>query len=77
MEEAAKWRQELASERGELQRLYSERMRRLRDQEDAAAQRARDLQREAERAGFEQRQRMVAEDDRIRSLQQVWYQPMH
>lgn len=71
MEEAAKWRKELATERAELERMYMERLRRLRDQEDAASQRACDLQREAERAAFEQRQRMVAEDDRIRALQQV------
>lgn len=76
MEEAAKWRKELAGEREELERMYMERVRRLRDQEDAATQRARDLQREAERSAFEQRQRMVAEDDRIRALQQVLCPPV-
>eukprot|EP00892_Ulva_mutabilis_P008038 jgi/Ulvmu1/5606/UM023_0143.1 len=77
MEEAAKWRKELAHEREELERTYMERVRRLRDQEDAATQRARDLQREAERSAFEQRQRMVAEDDRIRSLQQERERDIH
>lgn len=72
IEEAAQWRKELANERAELERIYMERLRRLRDQEDAAAQRASDLQRGAERSAFEQRQRMVAEDDRIRALQKVW-----
>jgi hypothetical protein len=71
LEEAARWRKEMSKERNELERLYSERMKRVRELEDSAAARARDMQREAERVAFEQRQRMVAEDDRIRAMQQV------
>lgn len=70
-EEAARWRHDMAQQRGELDRLYSERLKHVRELEDAAALRAGELQRAAERAAFDMRQRMVAEDDRMRATLQV------
>jgi hypothetical protein len=70
-EEAARWKHELAQQRGELERLYTQRMKHLHDLEDAAVSRAQDLQRAAERASFDMRQCMVAEDDRMRAARQV------
>lgn len=70
-EEAARWRHDMAQQRGELDRLYSERLKHVRVLEDAAALRACELQRAAERTSLDMRQRMVAEDDRMRSALQV------
>lgn len=70
-EEAAKWRQAMTQQREELETLYSERMRRLRDMEEAAVARVQDLHHAAKRTALEMRQRMLGEDDRMRASLQV------
>jgi hypothetical protein len=69
--EAARWRQEMRRERAELERLYGERVKRLREQEEALMSRAREQQRDVERAAFEHRQRLIEEDSRLREWQNV------
>lgn len=69
--EASRWRKELRKERAELERLYGERVARLRAREDAAAAAAAEARREGERRAFEQRQAALAEDERLRALQNV------
>lgn len=70
-EESSRWRHEMTQQRGELERLYTERMKHVRELEEAAVSRAHELQRASERTSFDMRQRMVAEDDRMRSTLQV------
>ena len=75
-QEAARWRKEIRRERAELERLYGERVKRVREQEEALLSRVREQQRDVERAAFEQRQRLLAEDSRQRSWQAVRPSPL-
>jgi aspartyl/asparaginyl-tRNA synthetase len=74
--EAARWRRALQVERSELERLYSERVARLRTQEEALVAKVREQCREVERASFEQRQRVVEEDERMRTMHAVRLHPL-
>lgn len=69
--EASRWRKEIRKERAELERLYGERVKRVREQEEALMSRVREQQRDVERSGYEHRQRLIAEDERLRSSQAV------
>jgi hypothetical protein len=69
--EAARWRRALQVERAELERLYSDRVARLRTQEEALVAKMREQCREVECAAFEQRQRVAEEDERMRAMHAV------
>jgi hypothetical protein len=69
--EAARWRRALQVERAELERLYSDRVTRLRTQEEALVAKMREQCREVERVAFEQRQRVAEEDERMRAMHAV------
>ena len=71
LQEAARWRKEIGNERIEMERLYSTRTRRLVEQEECLMSRVREQQRDLEAAAFTHRQRLLQDDARLRSWQQV------
>ncbi|WIA40584.1 hypothetical protein OEZ86_013925 [Tetradesmus obliquus] len=67
-EAAAKYRQQLEADRQELERIHSERLARLAAREEAVGEKLRRQQRDVEGIAYSQRQRILAEEDRLRGM---------
>ncbi|KAL6750649.1 hypothetical protein V8C86DRAFT_789390 [Haematococcus lacustris] len=67
LEEGVKWRKALEGERMELERLHSERLAKLRAREEESNDKIKRQQREVESIAFEHRQRILREEERLRT----------
>eukprot|EP00878_Enallax_costatus_P034253 GHUV01037968.1.p1 GENE.GHUV01037968.1~~GHUV01037968.1.p1 ORF type:complete len:337 (+),score=129.16 GHUV01037968.1:1170-2180(+) len=67
-EAAAKYRQQLELDRAELERIHADRLARLAAREDEVSEKLRRQQRDVENDAYSQRQRILAEEERIRGM---------
>jgi hypothetical protein len=74
-----RYRQQLEADRAELERIHAERLARLAAREDEVSEKLRRQQRDVEGIAYSQRQRILAEEDRLRNMKAevserwVWY----
>jgi oral-facial-digital syndrome 1 protein len=63
-----RYRQQLEADRVELERIHAERLARLAAREEEASEKLRRQQRDVEGIAYSQRQRILAEEDRLRNM---------
>jgi oral-facial-digital syndrome 1 protein len=63
-----RYRQQLEADRAELERIHAERLARLAAREEEVSEKLRRQQRDVEGIAYSQRQRILAEEDRLRNM---------
>jgi oral-facial-digital syndrome 1 protein len=63
-----RYRQQLEADRLELERIHAERLGRLAAREEEVSEKLRRQQRDVEGIAYSQRQRILAEEDRLRNM---------